>query len=66
MTNLDVQTTRESFDIIRELAALCATPGIESDTQEKANKLIQNLLDSSIKNSVQFLNAKSSGIVTKL
>jgi hypothetical protein len=65
MTQAEIQTIRESFEIMRDLASICATGGINTETQEKANKLIQNLLDNPVKNGVQLLTARSAGIITK-
>ena len=55
---------QESFYVIEKLAAICATPGINIDTQDVANKHIQELLNGPIKTSVTELKSASAGIVT--
>lgn len=55
---------QESFYVIEKLAAICATPGINADTQDVANKHIQELLNGPIKTSVTELKSASAGIVT--
>lgn len=55
---------QESFYVIEKLAAICATPGINVDTQDVANKHIQELLNGPIKTSVTELKSASAGIVT--
>jgi hypothetical protein len=63
MTMNDAQISQEAFSMIRELAALCATPGIQEATQNIANESIKKLLNGQIANSVTKLNAKASGLV---
>jgi hypothetical protein len=55
---------QDTFYIMEKLAAICATPGINTDTQEVANKHIQELLNGPIKTSVTELKSASAGIVT--
>ncbi len=63
MTLNDVQISQEAFSIIRELAAVCATPGIQQDTQTLANEGIKKLLNGQIASSITKINAKASGLV---
>jgi hypothetical protein len=55
----DFSTT---FYVIEKLAAICATPGIDEDTQKIANEQIRNLLEI-VKKDVNLMTAKSSGLV---
>jgi type IV secretory pathway VirB2 component (pilin) len=55
---------QDAFSIIEKLAAICATPGINDDTQKIANQQIQQLLDGPIGKSVAELKIAASGIVT--
>lgn len=55
---------QDTFYIMEKLAAICATPGINTDTQEVANKHIQELLNGPIKTSVTELKSAAAGIVT--
>lgn len=55
---------QDSFYIMEKLAAICATPGINTDTQEVANKHIQELLNGPIKISVTEIKTAAAGIVT--
>jgi hypothetical protein len=60
---MNFQTTQDAFMAIERLAALCATPGINEDTQKIANAHIQNLLNSVVKDAVTTMSAKASGLV---
>lgn len=55
---------QDSFFIIEKLAAVCATPGINEDTQKIANDHIQKLLKGPLEKSITELNTAASGIVT--
>jgi hypothetical protein len=55
---------QDSFHIIEKLAAICATPGINEDTQNIANEHIQGLLNGPIKTSITELKTAAQGIVT--
>lgn len=62
---INIEVTRNTFETIRELGALCATPGVNNDTQEKANRLIQRLIEGVLSPSVTELTSKASGIIMK-
>lgn len=55
---------QDSFYIVEKLAAICATPGINEETQSLANKHIQELMNGPIKTSVTELKTAAQGIVT--
>ena len=55
---------QDSFYIMEKLAAICATPGINEETQSLANKQIQELLNGPIKTSVTEIKTAAAGIVT--
>lgn len=55
---------QDSFYIMEKLAAVCATPGINEETQLLANKHIQELLNGPIKASVMEIKTTAAGIVT--
>ncbi len=57
------QTTQDAFMVMERLAALCATPGINEETQKVANEYIQIVLNSVVKDSVSKLSAKGVGLV---
>ena len=57
------QTTQDAFMVMERLAALCATPGINEETQKFANEYIQIVLNSVVKDSVSKLSAKGVGLV---
>ena len=63
MTVKEQQLAQDAFMIIRELAALCATPGIEVDTQKQANEGIKKILSGPIASSITKLSAEASGLV---
>lgn len=56
--------TQESFQLINQLAALCATEGIDQTTKDIANKYVQELLSGPIKTTVTELKTAAQGIVT--
>ncbi len=47
---------------VRELGALCATPGIDEETIKISNSLIRDLL-TMLKPQIQKMSATSSGLV---
>jgi hypothetical protein len=47
---------------VRELGALCATPGIDEETLKVSNALIRDLL-AAVKPQIQKMTATASGIV---
>ena len=51
-----------TFYVIEKLAGICATEGIEEDTQKIANEHIRSLLEI-VKRDISLMVAKSSGIV---
>jgi len=55
---------QDSMFLIEKLGSVCATPGINTDTQDVCNKLIQELLNGPVKISVTELKSASAGIVT--
>lgn len=55
---------QDSFYIMEKLAAICATPGINTQTQDLANKQIQELLNGPVKTSVTEIKTAAAGIVT--
>ena len=57
------QTTQDTFLIIERLAALCATAGINEETQKLANEQIQSLLSSVVKDAVSKLSAQGAGLL---
>jgi len=48
---------------MERLAALCATPGINEETQTIANAHIQTILNSVVKDSIIKMTAKGAGLV---
>jgi hypothetical protein len=60
---MNYQTTQDAFMAMERLAALCATPGINEDTQKIANEHIQTILNSVVKDSITKLTAKGAGLV---
>ena len=59
---LDFELTQAAFSAINQLAALCATQGVDETTNKKANENIQMLLDI-LKPEFQKLSATSKGII---
>lgn len=59
---MNYQNTQEAFMVIERLAALCATSGVNEDTQKIANEQIQQVLNSVVKNAVSELGAKGAGL----
>jgi hypothetical protein len=57
------QTTQDAFMTIERLAALCATAGVNEETQKIANDHIQSLLTSVVKDAVVKLGAKGAGLL---
>lgn len=57
--------TIEAWVVIEKLGALCATPGIEAETQKLANEQIQRLLKDVVKPGLDKLAASSSGLLIK-
>lgn len=55
---------QDSFYIMEKLAAICATPGINAETQSLANAHIQELINGPIKTSVTEMKTAAAGIVT--
>lgn len=55
---------QDSFYIMEKLAAICATPGINEETQSLANAHIQELINGPIKASVTEMKTAAAGIVT--
>jgi hypothetical protein len=55
--------TQEAFILIQRLGEICATHGIDADTQKRCNEIIQSLLDKIIKPSVQAMTSKAAGII---
>lgn len=53
------QTTQKGFQILERLAALFATPRIDTDTLKKANELIQKMLDNVVKQAIIKISSKS-------
>lgn len=60
---MNYQTTQEAFVLIERLAAVCATAGINEETQKMANEHIQQLLSGVVKEAVSTLSAKGVGLV---
>jgi hypothetical protein len=60
---MNFQTTQDAFMVMERLAALCATPGINEDTQKIANSHIQQVLNTVVKDAVTTMSAKASGLV---
>jgi len=59
------QDTQAAFQVIQQLAALCATPGISETNLQMANGEITNLLAKVIKPAVTDLAASSVGLIVK-
>jgi len=59
------QTTQEAFNVIQQLAALCATPGITPDNVTTANDIMHDLLTKVIKPAVGNLTADAAGLIVK-
>ena len=59
MTNYN---TQDGFAMIRELAALSATEGVDDATKVKANVMISNIITKVIEPAVQQYTAVSSGL----
>ena len=57
--------TIEAWVVIEKLGALCATPGIEEETQKVANEEIRRLLKDVVKPGLDKLAASSAGILLK-
>lgn len=57
-----MNTVQDAFYFIEKLAAICATPGINTDTQDIANSQIQRLL-TVVELEVKKITAQSSGII---
>lgn len=57
--------TIEAWVVIEKLGALCATPGIEAETQKLANEQIQRLLKDVVKPGLDKLAASSTGLLIK-
>jgi hypothetical protein len=55
----------EAWIVIEKLGALCATPGIEAETQKLANEQIQRLLKDIVEPALTKLSATSSGLLIK-
>lgn len=53
----------EAWIVIEKLGALCATPGIEAETQKLANEQIQKLLKDVIEPGLSKLTASSAGLL---
>jgi hypothetical protein len=60
---MNYQTTQDAFMAMERLAALCATPGINEETQAIANSHIQNILNTVVKDSIAKLTATGAGLV---
>ena len=60
---MNYNTTQEAFLIMERLGALCATSGVNEDTQKLANTQIQALISSVIQKAVTDLSAKGAGLV---
>ena len=60
---MNYQTTQDAFMAMERLAALCATPGINEETQKIANTYIQNILNTVVKDSITKLTATGAGLV---
>lgn len=60
---MNYQTTQDGFMAMERLAALCATPGINEETQKIANTYIQNILNTVVKDSITKLTATGAGLV---
>ena len=60
---MNFQTTQDAFMAMERLAALCATPGINEETQGIANSYIQIILNSVVKDSISKMTAMGAGIV---
>ena len=57
--------TIEAWVVIEKLGQLCATPGIEEETQKVANEEIRRLLKDVVKPGLDKLTAFSAGILIK-
>jgi hypothetical protein len=62
---MNMNPTVEAWIVIEKLGALCATPGISSETQKLANEEIQRLLKDVVKPGLDKLSATSSGLIVK-
>ena len=60
---MKAEATQDAFLIIRELATLCATQGVNNTTQTMANEQIQELITKIIRPAVTELSANSRGII---
>lgn len=65
MTREENQVSQEAFNIINQLASLCATVGVEVDTQKQANTQIRHLLAGVISNTITKLGAQGAGLITR-
>jgi hypothetical protein len=59
MTNYN---TQDGFAMIRELAALSATEGVDESSKIRANRMISNILEKVIEPAVQQYTALSAGL----
>jgi len=57
-----MNTIQDAFYFIEKLAGICATPGINVETQDIANSQIQRLLGV-VETEVKKITAQSSGII---
>ena len=60
---MNYESTQQAFMVIERLGALCATPGINEDTQKVANEHIQSILKSVVKDVVVKLSAQGAGLL---
>ena len=59
------QDTQAAFQVIQQLAALCATPGISEDNTKLANEEIRTLLTKMVKPAIGELTATAAGLIVK-
>jgi hypothetical protein len=60
---MNYQTAQEAFMVMERLAALCATAGVNEETQKIANDHLQTILNTVVKDAVSKFSAKASGLV---
>ena len=55
--------TQEAFSVMREMAALSATPGISEENIKLANQHITTLLNKIVKPAIDELSLSNSGLI---
>jgi len=62
---MTLQNTQQAYEVMQQMAALCATPGVSVENVEVANEIIKSVLDKIIKPSALKLTAEATGLIVK-